>query len=241
MRDAGIARCGHLWQTVNMESPGPGQVKFRGRSPIGHPMIPLPPNPEKESVCGVILTGGKSLRMGLNKAFLNIQGQPMVVRSAAHLAAVTDEILISSNDPAPYEVLGLPVIPDLYPGQGPLAGLHAAMAHTRRSLVLLLACDLPRIHSGMLARLIHGAPGFDAVVPRTTDERVHPLCAVYRRTCFKHIEANLVCLKNKMVAFLENPSLKVNWLEPAEGSFVDEDLINLNSPNDLEAYLASLR
>ena len=204
-------------------------------------MIPPPPSTEKESICGVLLAGGKSLRMGLNKAFLSIEGQPMVVRSVDRLAAVTDEILISSNDPAPYEFLGLPVIPDLFPGQGPLAGLHAAMTRTRRSQILLLACDLPRIHSGMLARLIRYAPAFDAVVPRTADQRIHPLCAVYRRTCLERIESNLVRLENRMAALLEDPSLKVKWLAPAEGSFAPEDLINLNSPNDLEGYLASLR
>jgi molybdopterin-guanine dinucleotide biosynthesis protein A len=179
--------------------------------------------------------------MGVNKALIEIQGQPMVSRSVAELAAITDEILISSNDPAPYAFMRLPVIPDLYPGQGPLAGLHAALVHTRRSLVLLLACDLPLIHSGLLLQLVRRARGYDAVVPRTSDERVHPLCAVYRRTCLKRIDSNLASRQNKMTAFLEDPSLKVNWLKPAAESFANEDRMTLNSPQELEAYLASMR
>jgi molybdopterin-guanine dinucleotide biosynthesis protein A len=175
--------------------------------------------------------------MGRDKALLEIHGLPVVARLAELLASLTDEILISSDRRASLELFGHPVIPDLFPGQGPLAGLHAAMTHTHRPLVLLLACDLPGLHAGLLRGLIRAATGFDAVVPRTTDGRIHPLCAIYRRTCAGPAEDRLVRGENKMIAFLEDPALKVGWLRPEEGSFVNDDLVNLNSPKDLEDFL----
>ncbi len=191
----------------------------------------------RSSVCGVILAGGRSLRMGQDKALLEIDGRTMLARLAGQLAEVADEIVISSNDAARFPALGFPVIPDVYAGQGPLAGLHAAMGSTSRTLVLLLACDLPCIRSPLLASLIALAPGFDAVIPRTTDGAAQPLCAVYRRTCFPSIEAALVRHSNRMTGFLEESPLKVRWVSRAEGGFEDDDLINLNTPNDLDSYI----
>lgn len=185
----------------------------------------------------MILTGGKSLRMGREKALIEIHGIPMAARLADLLAFVTDEILISSDNRAALEQFGHPVVPDLFPGQGPLAGLHAALKHTRRPLMLLLACDLPRLHGDLLRALLAAAHGFDAVVPRTSDGRAHPLCALYRRTCAGPAEERLVRGENKMIAFLEDPALRVCWLSPKAGSFHDEDLVNLNSPKDLEEFI----
>lgn len=177
--------------------------------------------------------------MGRDKALVEIRGQTMIVRAAAELASLTDEVVISASEPVRYESLGYPVIRDIYPGQGPLAGLHAAMAHTQRPLLLLLACDLPRVRSGFLSRLIELSDGFDAVLPRSGDGGVHPLCAVYRRTTLPYIEAALIQQMNKMTAFLENSPLKVRWPRSEEGFFEDEDLVNLNSPKDLDDYLAA--
>ncbi len=194
-----------------------------------------------EKICGVVLAGGKSLRMGRDKALLEVHGQSLIARAVGELSLLTDEILISANDPDRYRSLGLPVIPDVYPRQGPLAGLHATMDRTQRPLLLLFACDLPRVGARLLARLVELAPGFDAVIPRSSDGIVHPLCAVYRRTTFRHIENALVRQLNKMTGFLDDPSLKVRWIGPEEGGYVDEDLINLKSPKDLENYFTSAR
>jgi len=192
----------------------------------------------KENVCGVILAGGKSLRMGREKALLQIHGLPMVAHLAQLLGSVTDEIVVSRSESLPaLESFGLAFIPDLFPGQGPLAGLHAALMHTHRPLVLLLACDMPFLHAALLRGLIDASPGFDAVVPQTSDGRIHPLCAVYRRTCAGVAGDRLVRGENKMISFLEDPTLNVRRVGPEDGFFVPSDLANLNSPKDLEDLL----
>ena len=89
----------------------------------------------------VILAGGNSRRMGTDKALLVLQGRSLIGTIVDRVRMITDEIWISANDQFKYEFLGLPVIQDVYQGQGPLAGLHSGMRHTGRPLVLLLACD----------------------------------------------------------------------------------------------------
>src|SRR5688572_20417127 len=96
-------------------------------------------------LCAVLLAGGQSRRMGRNKALIPLDGCPIITRLACEAGQLTDQIIISANDIPVYESLGLPIVPDVYQGQGPLAGLHAAMTYSERPLLLALACDLPAV------------------------------------------------------------------------------------------------
>lgn len=188
-------------------------------------------------LCVVLLAGGQSLRMGRNKALIPLQGRPMISRLAGEAGRLTDQILISANDIPVYESLGLHVVPDIYKGQGPLAGLHAAMTHSERPLLLALACDLPSVKESFLRLLVRVAEGYDAVIPVTSDGRPHPLCAVYRRSCLPALERNLHAGVNKITELLK--SLNVNWLPESPTNFLAEDVCNLNTPEDLAFFLAT--
>ncbi len=176
--------------------------------------------------------------MGCDKALLEIRGQPLIQNLADAALAVTDEVLIAADDGRPYAFLDFPVIPDMYPGHGPLAGLHAAMRHSTRDRFLLLACDLPNVRAETLRRLIVScSPDRDVIVPRSADGRSHPLCAVYRRTSLPFIERNLKSGANKVLDLVRDPGLRVHFLDPGAGCFQDSDFLNLNSKKDLEEYL----
>ena len=174
--------------------------------------------------------------MGFDKALLSIGGKPLIQTILERVRPLTDEVFVSSNDQSAYEFLGLPVVPDVFKEQGPLAGLHSAMLHSSRLLFLLLACDMPNLHEPLLRHLVLSAEGFDAVIPRTADGGNHPLCAVYRKTCLPAIESNLSMGVNKVTDIFAESSLRVRWLEIREGGFSDLDLANLNSPEDLESF-----
>ncbi len=191
----------------------------------------------RSDVSAVLLAGGNSLRMGRDKALLNIHGRPVVQVLAARLRTVTDEVLLSANDPSAYAFLELPTIRDLFDGRGPLAGLHAGMRHTLRPFTLVLACDLPGVPVLLLQRLIDRSTEYDAVVPCTSDGLLHPVCAIYNRTCLPIVEQNLMSGANQILAILGDPKLRVLRLNSAEGGFRDRDLININSPSDLQNYL----
>jgi molybdopterin-guanine dinucleotide biosynthesis protein A len=187
-------------------------------------------------LAAVLLAGGRSCRMGTDKALVPLGGQPALELLATRLRELTDQVLLSASDPSAYSFAGLPTICDVYPRRGPMSGLHAAMLHTTRPLILLLACDLPGVSSLILRRIIEASAGFDAVIPLTSDNRLHPVCAVYSRTCLPVIERNLRSGRNRMISLLDEPGLRIRQLNSLEGSFSDASLFDVNSPEDYDAF-----
>jgi molybdopterin-guanine dinucleotide biosynthesis protein A len=183
-------------------------------------------------LCAVILAGGQSNRMGRNKAFIPVEGRPLIQLLAERMQSLTGRIVISANDPLEYSFLNLPVVRDVYAGRGPLAGLHGAMRQVSAFMYLLLACDLPNLTVSLPRRMIEIAGDYDIVAPVTADG-AHPLCAVYRRTCLPVVEAHLEQGNNRMTDLLADSSLRVKRLDANEGHFHDENLLNLNTPEDL--------
>ena len=191
-------------------------------------------------VAGVVLAGGESLRMGRDKALMLIRGQTLVERLADRLREVTDLVYISANEPLRYSFLGLPVIPDLFPGTGPLAGIHAVLLHSPRPWLLVLACDLPAVSATFLHRLIASSNGYDGVIPATSDGFPHPVCALYHRNCLSHIDRSLRVGEFGILRVLEKSGLQIRRLASPEGRFADSELIDLDSPEDCENYLRLL-
>lgn len=190
-------------------------------------------------LCAVILAGGRSRRMGVNKALLKVGGQPLIQKLIDRVLPLTPRILISSNDAASYRFLKLPVVPDCFMDRGPLAGIHAVMKQNACSLYIVLACDLPNLRDQILPRFLEIAEGFDAVIPRTRDGVAHPLCAIYRRSCLPVIEHALKRGDSKVIEAFLNPSLSIRWVDPDEGLFLDSDLANINTPEDLHRLNSS--
>jgi molybdopterin-guanine dinucleotide biosynthesis protein A len=101
---------------------------------------------------GVLLAGGKSTRLGRDKAWLTFFGQPLLCRVADVLARVTGEVLVSGRDPAPFG-LDLPWLPDETPGQGPAGGVLTVLDAFRRPC-LVVSCDMPFLDEATLERLM---------------------------------------------------------------------------------------
>ena len=106
-------------------------------------------------------------------------------------------------------------------------------------LYVLLACDLPNLPISFLQSIILLSKGFDAAIPRTGDGRAHPLCAVYRRTCLPYIEQALGRGDKKFIELFLNGPLSVKWISPEEGRYDENDLANINTPEDLRKLVAA--
>jgi molybdenum cofactor guanylyltransferase len=187
-----------------------------------------------DDVCAVILAGGRSRRMGSNKALLDVGGRPMISVLIDQVRPLTDQILISSDDHSSYRFLNFPVVSDQYTECGPLAGFHAAMHWNDCSLYIMLACDLPNLRPPLLSNLISLVKGYDAAIPRTKDGIAHPLCAIYRRTCLPPIEQALKRGTHRVVDPFMKDMLAVRWVGPEEGQYEVTDLANINTPEDLQ-------
>ncbi len=119
---------------------------------------------------GAVLAGGASRRMGTDKAFVTVDGQPMVVRTAEALAtAGADPVIVVGGDSARIRDLGLAYLPDRAPGQGPLHAVLTALAHLETAdLVVVLACDLLAPDPATIIALVsvlNDAPESAAAVP----------------------------------------------------------------------------
>jgi molybdopterin-guanine dinucleotide biosynthesis protein A len=189
-----------------------------------------------KEICAIILAGGNSRRMGRNKALINIGGRSLVEIMAERATPFADKVFISANSPELFSFLPFTVVPDLYPDQGPLSGLHAVMKGYIYKLYITLACDLPGLPASLIHRMLDVSGGFDAVIPRTADGMAHPLAAVYRRTCFPVVEDALRNKANKFIDAFPGDGLRVRWLSPDEGEFSDGDLVNINTPEDLRRF-----
>lgn len=132
---------------------------------------------------GAVLAGGKSTRMGADKALLLVDGEPLVGRSRRALVdAGASEVIAVGGDAAALEQLGFRVVPDGWPGGGPLGAIVTALDAAAEDLVVVLACDLPCIAGAAITQLVSSIEDSDAVVARA-DGRLQVLIAAYRRRC----------------------------------------------------------
>lgn len=130
----------------------------------------------------VILAGGDSRRMGRDKALLPLAGKPLIARIADRLKELFDDVIIGANRVEDYRFLGLEIVPDREPGQGPLMGIASCLERTVEDLAFVTACDVPEIELGFIHKLIGLAQGYDMALPVIGDRRYEPLFAVYRKS-----------------------------------------------------------
>lgn len=184
-------------------------------------------------ICALILCGGKSSRMGADKALMDWNGQTLLERAADFWRSREgiDSVLAAAGREEHIPDLPGDVIPvyDLYPGQGPMAGLHAAFSRTDAELLYVSAVDMPFLRPDAILP----APAGDAAV-YVKDGRPEPLFGVYRRTCLPLMERLLGEGRNRMSALLEEADTEY---VPLPASF-DGLLNNLNTPADRMRALA---
>ncbi len=182
-----------------------------------------------------VLAGGRSRRMGQDKAQVRIGGLTLLERALQTAGAVASAVHIVGSEPN-YASLA-PVIEDHYAGQGPLADIHAALSFTRQELNLMLAVDLPGVSPELLRYLVREAGGGDAVVtvPQSAG-RLQPLCAVYLRQFAQLAGDALARGANRIDSLFEQCSRRIiSEAELAGAGFGEEMFENVNTPEDLAA------
>jgi molybdenum cofactor guanylyltransferase len=191
---------------------------------------------------GFVLAGGKSSRMGVDKAFLPVGGRTLLDQALVVLASVCDRLTIV-GDPmkfAQYESAEYggrkvgPVVGDIFPECGPLAGIHTALVHSSAELNLMLAVDMPFISAALLSFLFAMAEQTEAIVtvPRV-GKGLQPLCAVYRTDFRGAAEQALRAGNYKIEAAFSTVSIRVIAdSELTAAGFSEQNFFNLNTPQD---------
>jgi molybdopterin-guanine dinucleotide biosynthesis protein A len=182
-----------------------------------------------------VLAGGKSRRMGTDKACLRLGGETLLDRAVKLAATVADEVRIV-GDAKKLAGFARMVTEDIYRERGPLGGIHAALSGTPSELNLMLAVDMPLLEPRFLTYLIAQARESGAIVTvPNAGGGFQPLCAVYRREFAAVAEESLRAGKNKIDALFSKVNTRIIGEDDLERTgFSLEMFRNLNTPEDLE-------
>ena len=137
-----------------------------------------------------ILAGGRSSRMGKDKALLEVNGKKLVQRVHEKVKNLFSETIVIANKPDALTFLDIPVFPDLIANLGPLGGIYTALKHSSFPQCLVIACDLPFVPEELIRSLCDDAGGYD-ILSIDFGRGVEPLCSVYHQDCIKMIEKQM--------------------------------------------------
>ncbi len=182
----------------------------------------------KRAVSGLILAGGRGLRMGgVDKGLQPLHGRPLVAHVIERLGPQVGTLLISANrNLEQYGAFGLPVLRDADDDfKGPLAGLLAGLAAAQSPWLVCAPCDVPHLPTDLVSRLAAARDNVSIVIPRDADGRLQPLCALLR--CDLH---------DSLALALEGGQRRVlGWMQDQPHQILDivGDFGNLNTVQDL--------
>ncbi len=184
-------------------------------------------------ITGIILSGGKSLRMGTNKSFLRIGDKLIIERIVSLMKSLFDKVIIITNSPEEYKFLELHIYSDIYVGKGPLGGIHSGLVNSKTEKNFVISCDVPLMEKEMIEYIVNYKT--DAPIVFCEAAGYHqPLVGLYNKTVSFQIEelfSSIELIDNSLHCFLTK--VKVEIIHPQALSFYKDDFFfNVNNPND---------
>jgi molybdopterin-guanine dinucleotide biosynthesis protein A len=195
------------------------------------PALAAAAEPRQARVCAAILAGGKSSRMGTNKALLELNGKKVIEHVVAAVQRVADEVLLITNTPEEFAFLKLPMFRDEVAGIGPLGGIYSALRKCTTSHCLIVACDLPFLSEPLLRFLSENA-GNDEVFAIDSSNGVEPLCAVYSKACLPAIEKQMAQQQYKVADLLAKVQARVVRFDASYSFYSPHLFYNVNTPEE---------
>ena len=189
------------------------------------------------SRAAIVLVGGRSTRLGRDKAQEPLLGRPLLQWAIRPLDPLVDSFLLvrAAGQPLPELEAGKPVevAEDLYPEAGPLGGIYTGLHYARAEHSVVVACDMPLVAPALVEELFRLAREVDVVMP-LGEEFPEPLCAVYGRACLPAIRDQLERGRLKITGFLG--AVRVRYLRQEEWRPLDPEglsFFNVNTEEDL--------
>ncbi|MFA9371833.1 MAG: molybdenum cofactor guanylyltransferase [Labilibaculum antarcticum] len=187
---------------------------------------------ENKQIVGIVLSGGKSSRMGTEKGLVKWKGKSLIEYSVDCLRNTCKNIVVSSNKDC-YNYLSLPVVADEIKDCGPIGGIYSCMKAVKADYYLVLACDVPNVPFQLFDDLLLNIGNADAIFPTDKGERGQPLISVYKASCFKVIEEELLKGNYKMMKLLDLLTTKTFSVTEELTYFNPKMLSNANSLDDI--------
>lgn len=186
-----------------------------------------------DDITGVILVGGKSRRMGRDKAFLEVEGRPLFERVLNLFRLHFSRVLLIGDRGERFASYGVTVVRDRIHGS-PLGGVYTGLLEAETEWIFVASCDLPFPSDAVLRRLCSLKEDFDAVVP-STEQGYEPLFALYSKRCLGAIKALLD--RGECCAYAYYDQIRVRHVGPDELARLDPEgvaFMNLNTPEELK-------
>ena len=193
-----------------------------------------------------ILAGGKSSRMGTDKALLEFEGKQFITQIAEELSWFDERIIARGGNSRLEGELEREwtVIPDFYPDHGPIGGLHAALSACESDALFVVTCDMPLIESELVRELCNfmqetdfdekRVDAYDVVISVGEGGKIHPLCGVYRKSVVPVLEEQILSGRNRVMEALKR--LRVNYVT-VDSPAGARQLANINTPQDYEKLM----
>lgn len=179
---------------------------------------------------GIILAGGKSSRMGQDKALLEIDGKPMIGYVSELLREFCDEIIVSSSNEehAPY---GDFMVEDQIKDAGPLAGIQAGLTAAKNEQCFVLSCDTPFVTKEVLERLRENSED-TLIAVSSSNHRLQPLIAIYSKKALSIIASYLENDERSLLPLQKICNAKVVYFGTNESKAFE----NLNTPSEWQQW-----
>jgi len=189
-------------------------------------------------ISGIVLAGGKSVRLGHDKITEKVGGISLIEKVVASLEPLSEEVIIVTAKARTFSQLAghskVKITADIFPGRGSLGGIYTGLVRSDSFYNIVVAADMPFLNAPLLRYMIEASDGFDLVLPRV-GEWFEPLHAVYSRNCVKAIET-LFDQGKRVIVELFN-YVKVKYIEEKEIDRFDPghlSFFNINTKEDLE-------
>jgi len=185
-------------------------------------------------VSAIVLAGGKSRRLGIDKALLKLNDERLLTRILDTLCTLSDDLLVVTDDKVELTHLGVRIVPDIHPGLGPLGGIYSGLLAMRYERGLVVGCDMPFLNVHLLRHMILLSQDFDVVIPRI-QANTEPLHALYNKACLGAIEDSFSRGRRRIVSFFSQ--VRVRYVEAGETDAFDPEhwsWFNINTPAELE-------
>lgn len=187
----------------------------------------------KKIMTGILLAGGKSKRMGEDKAFLRFRGKYLYTYPLGVLRHFCSEILISSSDER-FREEDVELVGDVYKDKGPLGGVYSCLREAKSAKCIILSCDLPLVTKEFIGMLLKVADDSLITAGLNKNGLPEPLAGIYDRSLVHKMETHILSGNYKMSNLLDGE--KVTLIDVEKRGFnSDRIFFNVNSPTDINS------
>ncbi len=186
---------------------------------------------QTEQITAIVLAGGKSSRMGIDKGTMLLNDKTMIEHVFEAVKPITNKIIIIANN-SNYNVFGYPVFKDVYADCGPIAGIYTGLINSNTKKNIVLSCDIPFLSTKLVEKLVGYNKNYDMLLTRI-NQHVEPLIGIYNKRCSEFFRERIEKKEYKIQDIIAH--VKTEILD-VDGNEFSSAITNINTITDFNKY-----